>query len=149
MAGLIEPQVIAEFDVAGIPRPQGSMRAFVSKSTQRVVITADSAATRPWKTAVVEAARAGRVVIWGGPVAVGITFRLPRPKGHIGARGLLPSAPMHPNRKPDLDKLCRAILDALTEAAVVTDDAQVIRLSARKVYGTPGASVRVLAETTP
>lgn len=39
-------------------------------------------------------------------------------------------------------------LDALTEAGVVTDDAQVVRLSARKVYGPPGAAVRVLAETT-
>jgi Holliday junction resolvase RusA-like endonuclease len=146
---LAEPQLIAEFSVAGIPRPQGSMRAFKVKGTERIVLTGDNPHTRGWKTAVVEAAKAGRLVIWGGPVAVGITFRLPRPKGHVGARGLLPSAPTHPTGRPDVDKLCRAVLDALTEAGVVTDDAMVVRLAAKKVYGTPGASVRVIAETTP
>jgi Holliday junction resolvase RusA-like endonuclease len=147
VSSLIEPQLVAEFTVAGIPRPQGSMRAFVRGG--RAIVTSDNTHLRPWKTAVAEAARAGRHVVWLGPVAVGITFRLPRPKGHTGKRGLLPSAPHHPTGRPDLDKLARAVMDALTESGVITDDAQVIRLAARKVYGEPGASVRVLAETTP
>lgn len=149
MSALIAPQLVAEFDVAGIPRPQGSMRAFNRRGGGQPIVTSDNPLTKVWKRSVVDAARPGRLVVWGGPVRVGIQFRLPRPKGHVGAKGLLPSAPRQPNVKPDLDKLCRAILDALVEAAVITDDAQVVRLAATKVYGEPGATVRVIAETTP
>jgi Holliday junction resolvase RusA-like endonuclease len=146
---LVAPQLVAEFSVDGIPRPQGSMRAFVPKGGRRAYLTSDNPKTRPWKTDVAAAARAGKLVIWQGPVAVGITFRLPRPKGHVGKSGLLPSAPHHPAVKPDLDKLARAVLDALVEAGVIVDDSLVVRLAARKVYGEPGASVRVMAEVTP
>ena len=33
--------------------------------------------------------------------------------------------------KPDLDKLCRAVFDALTDAGVITDDARIVQ-AARK-----------------
>jgi Holliday junction resolvase RusA-like endonuclease len=64
---------------------------------------------------------------------VRVAFRLPRPKGHYGRRGLRPSAPAYPNVMPDLDKLARAILDALT-GIVWRDDAQVVRLDVEKIY---------------
>lgn len=39
-----------------------------------------------------------------------------------------------PSVRPDLDKLCRAVLDALTDAGIWHDDSQVCSLSAIKVY---------------
>jgi Holliday junction resolvase RusA-like endonuclease len=51
-----------------------------------------------------------------------------------------------PTVPPDLDKLVRGVLDALT-AIAYRDDAQVTRLTASKAYGdTPGVSVSVGAK---
>jgi Holliday junction resolvase RusA-like endonuclease len=55
----------------------------------------------------------------------------------------------HPNvRCGDIDKLCRAVLDALT-ASVFADDSQVCRLTATKEYATggqkPGVKVTIIA----
>jgi Holliday junction resolvase RusA-like endonuclease len=124
--------------VHGIPVPQGSLRAFARNG--HAWATSDNPATRPWKAAVT--AEAAQVVERSGlpcpafgrePVRVTVTFRLPRPKGHFGARGLLPSAPTFPAAKPDLDKLARAVLDALT-GIVWRDDAQVVELDVAKRY---------------
>ena len=79
------------------------------------------------------------------------TFRLPRPKGHYGTgrnAGLLkPSAPWYPAGRPDLDKLLRSTLDALGEAGIWGDDAQVVTIAASKHYTSdyepPGATIRV------
>lgn len=52
--------------------------------------------------------------------------------------------------KPDIDKLARAVLDALTEAGIIRDDAIVISLSAEKHRPRdgerPGVDVRVTGE---
>jgi Holliday junction resolvase RusA-like endonuclease len=78
---------------------------------------------------------------------VDITFRLIRPKGHYGAKGLRPSAPKRPAVKPDLDKLARAVLDGITAGGAIHDDAQVCHLTVEKVYAddhlVPGATIRV------
>ena len=42
--------------------------------------------------------------------------------------------------KPDLDKLLRSVLDALT-GIVWVDDSQVVIISARKDFGQPGATI--------
>ncbi len=83
------------------------------------------------------------------PVGLRITFFLPRPKGDYGtgrnAGQVKASAPLHPAKKPDVDKLVRAILDSLT-GIVYHDDAQVIQVAAAKRYspdGQPGAKVTV------
>jgi Holliday junction resolvase RusA-like endonuclease len=64
-----------------------------------------------------------------------VSFRLAKPKT---VKRDLPSV------RPDLDKLARATLDALTTAQVVTDDAQVCDLWVSKRYGIPGADVTVI-----
>lgn len=127
-----------EIAVDGIPIPQGSMRAFARNG--KAWASSDNPRTRPWKAAVTaEAARAVEAAGMATPaydrraVAVAITFRIPRPKGHFGVRGLLPSAPKHPGVMPDLDKLVRAILDGLT-GIVWRDDAQVVAIEAYKRY---------------
>ena len=137
------------FTVVGIPVPQGSMKAFTRRGGGRPIMTSDNARTRPWKDAVVwAAADALAEATIRGPVEVALTFRFGRPKSHHGKRGLLPSAPRLPSVRPDLDKLVRAILDALVEASVMADDAQVVTLSATKDYAAdwehPGVDVSVL-----
>lgn len=39
-----------------------------------------------------------------------------------------------PGVKPDLDKLCRALLDGMTDGGLITDDARVVGLHAHKRY---------------
>jgi crossover junction endodeoxyribonuclease RusA len=77
-----------------------------------------------------------------GSVGVYIIFTFPRPKDHwlpVGAGTkrsapvLKPGAPIGVTHKPDLDKLCRAVLDALT-GILYLDDAQVVALAASKRY---------------
>ena len=78
---------------------------------------------------------------------VQLAFILPRPRGHYGVRGLRPSAPRYPGRKPDIDKLTRAVLDALVAGGGIRDDARVVRLHADKTYfrRRRGPGVAVLA----
>ena len=47
-----------------------------------------------------------------------------------------PKRVIHPTVKPDVDKLCRAVLDSLTGVGY-EDDAQVVRVTAEKQYGSP------------
>ena len=52
------------------------------------------------------------------------------------------------NRRHDVDKLARAVLDALTDAALWKDDSQVAQLVAEKRWydGRLGAGVHVTVE---
>jgi Holliday junction resolvase RusA-like endonuclease len=78
-----------------------------------------------------------------GPVKIEATFRFKRPANHYGtgknARILKAWAPTLHTTKPDPDKLCRAILDSLTNVAY-RDDCQVAVLIANKVYAPEGES---------
>lgn len=79
--------------------------------------------------------------LFQGALALSVTFVMPRPRGHFGKRGLRDSAPAYPTTRPDVDKLSRAIMDALKHVAY-RDDAQVIMKQVTKVYGErPGAHV--------
>jgi Holliday junction resolvase RusA-like endonuclease len=137
--------IVLAFTVRGLPVPQGSMRAFVRAG--HAAVTSDNPRLRSWRRDVTSAAAeafAGRPPL-AGPVKVALAFTLPRPSGHFGRRGLLPSAPALPiGARGDLDKLCRAILDAITGAGLWRDDGQVVALSAGKGYGDqPGVHVEI------
>lgn len=138
------------FRVRGTPAPQGSHRAFVNRRTGRAIVTDDSPATRPWRADVRAAAAEamGDAPPMGRAVRVYLMFRFDRPRGHHGARGLLPSAPVDKVTRPDLDKLQRSTLDALT-GLVFRDDALVVDLVASKRWATDaepaGATVTVRA----
>lgn len=133
-----------DFSVFGVPQPAGSKRAFVNRKTGQAIITDANTNARPWKQEVAGAARAAlgdaRPAWFRDAVEVTLTFVLSRPKGHYGsgrnAGVVLPSAPPYPVTKPDIDKLSRAVLDALTSVAW-HDDAQVVTKIAIKRYGTP------------
>ena len=123
------------FRVHGLPVSQGSTRAFMVKG--RPKITHDSAKVRPWRQDVAMMARAAGATMQPGPVVLSVVFYLPRPKR--------PDYP-EPAVRPDLDKLLRAILDALTGIAW-KDDGQVVKVRGRKRYASDaepvGASVRI------
>jgi len=121
-----------EIRVHGIPAPQGSKRHV---GNGRMIEM--SRAVGPWREAI--RAETQRVMEAGaeqvtGAAYVKLLFRMPRPKGHYGKRGLLPSAPLSPAGAPDLDKLIRAALDAITAGGAIRDDAQIVAIAASKHY---------------
>jgi Holliday junction resolvase RusA-like endonuclease len=131
--------------VPGIPQPGGSKKGFVvaDKYTgkARAVVTEDNKKSKPWRNDVQWMAKL--VMLAGplrGPLAVEFVFILPRPKGHMGAKGLRPSAPPYPAVKPDTTKLTRSTEDALKGIAWV-DDSQIVDQHARKIYAAPGCSL--------
>jgi len=117
------------FTAYGIPAPQGSTKAFMRRGMRHPVVVADCARTKPWRQAIVDASRdtLRNHAVMAGPVEVFVVFYLPRPKS-------APRRITEPTTKPDLDKLERALLDALTAAGVWRDDAQVIHVHSRKAF---------------
>ncbi|MCR3719156.1 Holliday junction resolvase RusA (prophage-encoded endonuclease) [Prauserella flava] len=75
-----------------------------------------------------------------GPIVASLVFFMPRPKSHYrtgcNAHLLRSRAPTRPTGKPDIDKLARAVLDALGSDGlnIWHDDAQVVELHASKHY---------------
>lgn len=124
-------------DVLGCPAPKGSARAMNIGGRARLIASSSSANAKKqaaWVKAIKAAAKCDVIT---GPVYVTLTFRLARPKGHYGKRGLRASAPLHPVVYPDIDKLARCTLDALTGLAF-TDDSCVVSLYLGKSYAVPG-----------
>lgn len=134
-------------EVSGTPAPKGSSRAFITRGRAPKAVLAPSgsdqnkAALHDWDQAVKLAAN--RATRGRGPVfvdtalAVTAVFRIARPAGHRGKRGLKPSASAFPVTKPDLDKLARATLDSL-HGTVYDDDSRIVTLTLGKCYATPG-----------
>lgn len=135
------------FDVLGTPAPKGSSRPMLNRKTGIAFSFAGGSKQaeqklRSWDANVRDQARlavgeSAAPVFVGVPLAVEITFRMQRPAGHWGKRGLKPSAPLAPASKPDLDKLARSTLDSLT-GLVFDDDSRIVELVVRKVFAEPG-----------
>lgn len=136
------------FQVLGTPAPQGSKR-HVGKG----IMVESSLKVKPWREAVKAAAYEARTTgPLEGPVTVTLHFHLLRPKHHYGtgrnAGNVKISSPTYPAGRPDLDKLTRSTLDALTESGLIHDDAQIVQLTAWKDYcnmiqDTPGVFITV------
>lgn len=128
--------------IPGDPKTQGSIKAINHRSTGRAVAMAtNTAAQREWRAYVRDLV----VQAWNrgphdAPFAVDVEFVMPRRSGAPKSY-----TPEH-TRRPDLDKLQRAIGDALTKV-VWTDDAKVIDWHTRKREAnpgeTPGARIRI------
>lgn len=133
------------FTVTGHPEPQGSMRAFMRKGARYPVVTSDNPSLKQWRHLVAYTAQqhATKGPLAGG-VYVMLTFSLQRPKS-------LPKSVREHLKKPDIDKLARAVLDALTGILFV-DDSEVVRLTVTKQYAAPQQAPGVLisiARATP
>lgn len=121
------------FFVAGTPKTQGSLKGFVVRSKEtgkaRAVITHDNKPElRDWRATVRQVTADHMDGPITGPVSVMIDFRLERPRSRLKMR--------FPDVKPDLDKLTRAVMDALKGVAY-HDDNQVVQLRAAKIYALP------------
>lgn len=139
---------VIRLEVLGTPAPKGSMRAFMTRGAnpRAVIATGGSKVNqqklRSWDQSVRLAAaevtqgRAAPVFV-EVPINVQILFRLARPAGHWGTRGLKPGAPTYPIVKPDGDKLTRATLDSM-KGTIYDDDARVVRKVVEKIYADPG-----------
>lgn len=128
---------IIEFFVPGKPVPQGSKRHI-----GRGILIESSKDLGPWRERVALTAHqtlAGEPIMSGAITAV-LTFVLPRPKSAPKTR--TPAA----TKRPDVDKLARACLDAITDV-IILDDAQVVDLRATKRLAelgeTPGVHIRI------
>jgi crossover junction endodeoxyribonuclease RusA len=138
-----------QFEVRGTPAPQGSKR-HVGRG---ILVEAGGPRVKAWREAVRSEAQdaIGGDDPLGGPVYLSVTFLMPRPKSHYRtgkhAAELRPDAPMWVAQTPDIDKLIRATLDALTDAGAWHDDRQVADLRARQMYAggplRPGALITV------
>ena len=130
-----------KFTVYARPEPQGSVRGFVYQGQfdkkPRAIITTNNKKLKPYRQelshtvmaamqeAEVVAPMAGKHI----PVSVVLDFYLERPPS-------IPKKRQFMVVKPDIDKICRATLDAMT-GNIFLDDAQVVELSIRKHYGVP------------
>lgn len=138
-----EPTVLMgiSFEVRGVPVTQGSMRAAVSRYGTPYVQQDHRSNLVAWRHAVNDEVRDAFAmrVAFDGEVTLTLHFYLPRPKGHFGtgrnAGVLKDSAPRRPTGKPDLDKLVRAVMDAV-KGVGYKDDAQVVSLRVDKWYAT-------------
>jgi crossover junction endodeoxyribonuclease RusA len=121
------------FTVYCHPEPQGSSKAFVVAGKAR--ITSDNKNLKPYRQTitctVLDELNRRRidtpVAPKHEPVDLNLVFVLRRPAS-------APKRRKRPAVKPDLDKLIRATLDALT-GVLFLDDGQVCSLSVTKEYG--------------
>jgi len=101
------------------------------------VITSTAKGLSSWRRLVADVAqRFAPDEPWEGPVGIDLHFGLPKPKSAPKKRRVWP------DKRPDLDKLTRAVLDALTYV-VYADDSQVVEIRATKDYGAPGVAVEI------
>lgn len=128
------------FTIYGIPQPQGSTRAFIPKGWSRPVITTDNKSLKPWRqdvsqTAQLEMQKAGLSIVQNKPIFLCANFYFDRPKS-------LKKSIVQKITKPDLDKLFRALSDALT-GIVFKDDSQIVASTVVKSFGAPRMEVGV------
>ena len=98
---------------------------------------------KAWRQDIAVNAMAVRPVEWPRDAAyrLTVTFLFKRPKAHISKKGgVVPSAPPHHTKAPDLDKLCRAIGDAISITGILMDnDSSIVEIRAVKKYCVGGA----------
>lgn len=130
------------FFVHGIPEQQGSVKAFVVKG--RPIITSANKNLAQWRDLIAVAAQE-HAEIHTQAISIALTFYMPKPKS-------APKKYIPMTKRPDLDKLIRSVLDALT-GVFFKDDSQVDAIRASKVYANDtepiGVSIQIRAEPEP
>lgn len=116
------------FTVPGTPIPEGSTR-YAGHRAGKPVLVHDNPKLHAWRQAVGLVAknaclRAGWVLPLDEPVLIAATFYLHRPQRPRFAEAAT---------KPDLDKLTRAVGDALT-SSVLFEDSRIISWQVSKKY---------------
>lgn len=129
------------FFVRGRPISQGSAKWIPSKTTGKS-IPIQNKNLKPWRQAIAWAAKEELGACWiVGGCSMTLVFTFERPKAHYrtGKYGhlLKESAPQRHIQKPDVDKLERAILDALSGVAY-GDDCEIDTVGKTKRWGPRG-----------
>ncbi len=133
------------FFVPGTPVAKGSGKAFYNRKKRVAYVVQDNAERQePWVSLISYTAQQLGLKPDNEPKEVRLEFHMPRPKSHYNSKGeVKPGAPFRHVTTPDLDKLQRAVLDALTMLAW-NDDKQVFRIQAWKHYSeTPGVEIEL------
>lgn len=131
------------FTVFGTAQPKGSARAFLPKGWKRPIITSDNPSLKSWEGLVrgelqrvmADTHLTVKAMLFDAPIAIGLAFYLPRPKS-------APKRVILPTKRPDLDKLVRGTIDALSGVAF-SDDTQVVKIDAAKLYADGAARVDI------
>ena len=131
------------FQVLGIPRPQGSKKAF-SANGRALMKEAGGLDHARWRNAVADAAKHAAETLPGpltGPLRLDVVYRFAmpasRPKAaRVAGRAWKTSA-------PDSDKLDRAICDGLQASGLIGNDSQICAGESVKyeVVGWTGATI--------
>lgn len=140
------------FVVPGTPVPQGGMRAYVQKGKAFVTNTSPGPLAR-YRSDIWDAwSKSANPDAMGGPIYIDVVFTFKRPDKHYlpantkrPVRELREDAPQYMTQSPDIDKLLRAVLDALTGRAYA-DDREVAHILAIKVWGEQSQTVITLKE---
>lgn len=132
------------FRVNGKPEPQGSTRPFQIKSGKmagKIITTSSNRNLGEWRRLVADQAqKVAPDKLWECPIVMTLNFQLPKPKSLSKKK-----AAFHIKR-PDIDKLARACLDALTNIIYV-DDNQITTLVVIKEYGDkPGVNISIIED---
>jgi Holliday junction resolvase RusA-like endonuclease len=110
--------------IPGKATPQGSKNCFIING--RAILVDASGGNKAWRKLVTETIKAHEDYIqFPGPVNVSLAFYMAKPKSNRKE---------HMAQKPDVDKLCRSVLDALSDSEIIEDDSRVVYLNARKFW---------------
>ena len=134
------------FSVFGInPAPQGSKKYVGTRRTalgNNIPLIVESSAALPaWRKAVAEAVQQAMTDSedfskFDSAVRVDAVFYMRKPRTVTR---------QYPQTPPDIDKVCRSLLDAVTKGGVWVDDALVVELHAVKTWAVnePGVIVTI------
>jgi Holliday junction resolvase RusA-like endonuclease len=141
-----------QFFVQGLPKGQPRPKARAVKAGKRLFAqfynpkTADG-----WKKQIAAEAERNFDGAFAYPVHLLVDFFMPRPQHHFKRGELRQDAPKYHTCVPDADNLAKAVMDALTDFGMWTDDKLVVGLHVMKRYGsTVGAMIEIQeVEPTP
>ena len=141
-----------KFDVLGIPKPQGSKKAF-NANGRAMLKESGGLSHAAWRNAVAEAAQREADTHpdtpHEGPLVVQILYRFPMPLSRPKLIRQLGIA--WKTTSPDIDKLDRCINDGLMAGGLIKDDATICVMYSRKVEianGWAGATIIISAPWT-
>lgn len=124
--------------IPGKPEPQGSKKGFIVNN--RVVLVESAKGLKPWREKIRSHWPPAALTVTERPIAMSMTFTFEKPKSN---------KKLNHTQKPDIDKLIRAVLDALTGYAY-HDDSQVVKITADKKWGIyPGVVIGITDNIEP
>ena len=138
------------FFVSGTPKPQGRPRAFIRGGFSKVY-----SPMTEWKEKVQyhsEKQRGESHFFHNEALEVELKYYFKHPKNHYRTgknAGLLKdwAKDERVTKRPDLDNLNKAILDAMQTAKLINDDSYIVKLTSSKQYSTEREGVWIIIKS--